>query len=501
MKEVTVFALFAIMWTHSLMAWAQHGVAPQWGPDIELPAPPLSASARGFLYSNMGVFSSGKRVVFLHKEDAPTAVFYTYSYDGVNWSTPQLFAPASLVIGLNSPVVIADHQDTLHVIWASQLPKALYYTKMDSALNVVLDSVRIADNPQNNAFHDMYLTHDLQGRIHAMWNEGDAKVDTAESFYSRSLDGGRTWESKVMLTVDDDTSSVFPRGQFNAYGGDTLAIAWRNKISDNNWDIQMTISTDGGASWGAPFTVNPSANDQGDPDVVIDPYGRIHLFYHEAPVGNLYNGIRIVYGYSDDLGATWHPSSVFYNNVISRNEKSRLVEGSRYDAVNDVLWTFWKEEDLPGHQGGDMLAAYSLDRGMSWSVPEYVTDRHDTSIGYKAVALLPNGNVGINYELPNYPDSGKFRVFYKERARVVTAVKPSALAQQVRVYPDPTTDAIRLDIGPEHVKRLEIFTAAGRRIGRYQDVKTIDVSHLTQGLYFIRVYTADRFLTGRFIKK
>ncbi len=197
---------------------AQHGVGSQWSQDVPLPSPPGSDNFRGLLYSNMGALSNGKRVVIVNNLGGIGRTFYTYSYNGLTWSNQKLFAPDTMVTGLHNLKMIADHTDTLRFVWVSKNPTVLYYSEMDSALHLVSDTIRISDNPDYDSFDDMYITTDLKGRIHVMWNEGKTGESGIfpEAYYSRSVDGGKTWSPKVRLSNNDGKRSSFPRGQFNA---------------------------------------------------------------------------------------------------------------------------------------------------------------------------------------------------------------------------------------------------------------------------------------------
>ena len=446
-----------------LLVHAQHGVSPDWGPEIKLPAPQGSSSIRGFLYSNMGVLSNGRRVVVLNRQDGKKGPYITYSDDGIHWSTPVLFAPDTLVIGLYNLKMIAGPDDRLHFVWAGHQPEALYYSQMNADLHMLLDSVRIADHPDFHSFDDMYLSIDRKGRIHIMWNEGKTGEVIPEVYYSNSEDGGSSWKEKVRLSNDDGMPSSFPRGQYSACNGDTIAIVWRDSTAgppNDHWNLNIVVSFDGGNTWSAPSFIRPSSNKQSDPDLVIDDRGRFHLFFHESPLGNQYLGVRVKYGWSDDFGLTWHPDGSF--TTISRDQRSYLVEGSRYDYRHGVLWTFWKEEDLGGRQGGDMLASYSLDRGKSWSEPEYVSDHGDTSIGYKSVDLLPDGGVAVNYELPNYPEEGKLWVFYRERVPVSLTTVVENTIGPLRIYPIPSKDKIIIENILPETEEILLFDLNGR---------------------------------------
>ncbi len=430
----------------SFYAISQHGVDPSWAPEVVLPTPAASQNVRGFLYSNMAVLSNTKRIVFYSERDAPSKIYYVYSYDGVNWTNPIPFNPIGAV-GINSIKLSSDQNDNLNIVWNSRVPSGLYYTKMDSAFNTIIAATKISDAPKNGGSNNgVYLTIDLQDRIHVMWHNGninDTSIIT-ECFYAQSIDGGDSFSSPVQISQTPSKSSAFPRGQYNAYGGDSLAIFWRDYVSSNNWDIKMVVSTDGGKNWSLPATINQSQDSQGDPDLVIDPQGRFHLFYHHAPKNNPYRGIRVVYGYSDDLGQTWMPSSNFYSNPVSANQRSYLVEGSRYDLARNVLWTFWKEEDLPGLKGGDTMASFSTDRGQTWSTPQYISDQGTTSIGFKAVALMPDGRVCVNYEVPNFPTNGEIRVVYREQLKSTVGINEYIQNSGLSIYPNPTHNYITI---------------------------------------------------------
>ncbi len=475
----------------SYYAFSQHGVDPSWSAEVILPTPEASPNVRGFLYSNMAVLSDMKRIVFYSERDAASHIYFAYSHDGVNWTGPIPFNPVSAV-GINSIKVISDQNDNLHVVWNSHVPSGLYYTKMDSAFNVIIASTKIADAPLNGGSNNgVYLTVDLKDRIHVMWHNGNVN-DTSiivECFYSQSTDGGNSFSTPVQISQTPSKSSAFPRGQYNAYGGDSLAIFWRDYVSANNWDIKMSVSTDGGLNWSLPTTINESPDYQGDPDLVIDPQGRFHLFYHHAPKDNPYWGIRVVYGYSDDLGKTWTPSSNFYSNPVCANQRSYLVEGSRYDKSNNVLWTFWKEEDLPGLKGGDMMASYSIDRGSTWSAPQYITDQGDTSIGFKSVALMPNGKICVNYEVPNFPTSGEIRVIYREQLNSTVGISDLDQKYKLAVFPNPTGNYIIISAGDNvEFETIDIYNLLGEKLFSitFKNNVPIDLSDLDNGIYILK---------------
>lgn len=75
------------------------------------------------------------------------------------------------------------------------------------------------------------------------------------------------------------------------------------------------------------------------------------------------------------------------------------------------------------------------------------------------------------------------------------------LAKQLRVYPNPSTDFINLEL-PEGAN-YKIIDAAGRLMmadEKSRSTERIDISGLQQGIYFVQVLHEDNAATMRFLK-
>ncbi len=78
------------------------------------------------------------------------------------------------------------------------------------------------------------------------------------------------------------------------------------------------------------------------------------------------------------------------------------------------------------------------------------------------------------------------------------------LTENCRVYPVPATSDLYVS-GIENVSLLEIFDVMGNRIISEQcggvDIKTLNISHLARGIYFIRLTTPLGAVMKRFVKE
>jgi hypothetical protein len=81
------------------------------------------------------------------------------------------------------------------------------------------------------------------------------------------------------------------------------------------------------------------------------------------------------------------------------------------------------------------------------------------------------------------------------------AIDENAIASNISVYPNPTTGELRIESGELRISNVEIFDVYGRKVSSsvsFMSPETmIDVSHLTAGIYILKIFTE----AGAVIKK
>ncbi|NND88767.1 MAG: T9SS type A sorting domain-containing protein [Flavobacteriaceae bacterium] len=71
---------------------------------------------------------------------------------------------------------------------------------------------------------------------------------------------------------------------------------------------------------------------------------------------------------------------------------------------------------------------------------------------------------------------------------------------QIALYPNPTRDILHLEI-PFQDFTIEIYNTQGQRIRQLTNENTFDLSDLKSGMYFMKINTASREITRKFIKE
>jgi len=68
------------------------------------------------------------------------------------------------------------------------------------------------------------------------------------------------------------------------------------------------------------------------------------------------------------------------------------------------------------------------------------------------------------------------------------------------IYPNPVKDILNLE-GLDNIEGYAIYDITGRKIDQFtNNIKKIDVSHLTNGLYLLEVNTNNGQVSKKFIK-
>jgi hypothetical protein len=146
------------------------------------------------------------------------------------------------------------------------------------------------------------------GTVHVAWwawDDGNILVATSRDF-------GDTWASAVK--VNPEAGSVplaeppegsgpffppFPSIAVDAAG--LLYIAWQD-YATGNWDILLSRSEDGGATWSPPVRVNDDASEnQWMVALGVDVDNVLHAAWYDGRTGNT----NVMYATSSDKGNTW----------------------------------------------------------------------------------------------------------------------------------------------------------------------------------------------------
>lgn len=234
-------------------------------------------------YLTIQSFGDGLATNITFKKKIPTATNFQDSAIHVNSNAYKLVQFTSMDV---------DSKGQIHVTFAGTLDSlnwSLYYAKSKDGGNTFIPETKIADfhiprlsgdEPESNVVgvdqDRLYpCPHTVvdksggnyDGYLYTVWTANGAtqkKTEGLDIYFSRSKDGGNTWESAYVLNDDQlpDSHQFYPSIAVSPKG--TLVITWYDRREDaENLQTRyyMTYSEDGGSTFAPNFAVSSEAAD------------------------------------------------------------------------------------------------------------------------------------------------------------------------------------------------------------------------------------------------
>ena len=262
------------------------------------------------------------------------------------------------------------------------------------------------------------------------WNPKSAEIEKCGVMVSDDL--GMTWREAGVFNLH---AAMAPTGFMQLKDGSVALFGQTFKLKTvpkrGGQDIWMSISKDGGLSWGEPRIVATADKDICEPCVLRSPDGReLCLLMRE----NGYKGYSMMC-FSSDEGETWtKPVDSPWWLTGDRHEGVMLPDGRYVIAFRDrarrsaiggqyVAWVgTW--DDIKNRRPGQ----YRIHLMRHYRSEKYGWSRFDT--GYSGVELLPNGEIVCTTYIRIWPDERKQSVvctrFRIEETDAIAAKTPAS---------------------------------------------------------------------------
>lgn len=205
----------------------------------------------------------------------------------------------------------------------------------------------------------------------------------------------------------------------------------------NKPDIFSRYSTDGGATWSNPVTVNDDVNTVNNhnffPAIWTDKYnGRLYVKWYDSRNSALSDSMDVYATYSDDGGVTFKPNQRITNKMfkIRINTGTAPVYQGDYDAIvshgntSMLVWTDFRNNSYGSYTG------YFPDYAMRVTPNAVVLQQAADSIGvYLTVPAvkLYEDNVTFTATVSPTPATGAFQFVFPSGSNVLTNVPDSLL--------------------------------------------------------------------------
>ena len=218
-------------------------------------------------------------------------------------------------------------------------------------------------------------------------------------FVSVSEDGGRTWGGPIAVhttTADfDDKEAIVVDNQPGSPYRGRVYVGWDTATADRRQPMRFSYSSDGGASYRSPVTIDDRGANIGIIPMV-GPGGVVHAVWTRF-IGN---DPTLVAARSTDGGDTWSEPVAIADLRAAGLANARtggITPTAAIDPRSGILYAAWQDGRFsPGID--QVVLSRSVDGGQTWSAPQRVSDGPlDAANFTPALAVTPSGIVGLAY--------------------------------------------------------------------------------------------------------
>jgi len=205
-----------------------------------------------------------------------------------------------------------------------------------------------------------------------------------------------------------------------------------------------------------------------------------------------YDGTYVGFAYNNDGGSIWS------------------VAGTVQDDMRDLYLTFYAWESWPAGQTGVSVAAiFAVYEGidtLGFTVLDTKTEPFDPAMadgdGWVAFAIsetlpeLAEGKellIGFDLVTESVDDSWFSFDNFMLIVSPVTGIEDIAGQENIKVFPNPTSDFITVQIENNLLNSYTMFSVTGQEVlsGTLNQNNTIDVRLLNKGIYFLKIENSN----------
>jgi hypothetical protein len=213
----------------------------------------------------------------------------------------------------------------------------------------------LAVNPTNsNNIVAIWIAHDFSGNVASV-----------------SLDGGTTWQNVAVAGISQCTGGTANNGADPWLAFAPNGVLYAESFSDESIDVSRSL--DGGLTWGSPIIVSGTAGASDRASITAGPANG-NLVYAAWNTGFLGGTPTVQFTRTTDGGQTWEP-----NRAIYTAPSGDLVWNAKVESLPDgTLVCIFTEAILTGvvkkvpQYNYALSVMRSTDKGQTWSAPTKV---------------------------------------------------------------------------------------------------------------------------------
>ncbi|MCK4445105.1 MAG: PKD domain-containing protein, partial [Thermoplasmata archaeon] len=301
------------------------------------------------------------------------------------------------------PSIAIDSEGGIHVVWwDNQDPNQnrrddVYYSKSIDGGRTFQTSVRVNDDIEYTSQWSPAVVVNDNLDVYVVWaDDRDSNHYFSASYYfSKSTDGGQSFSADVKVNNFPGGSCALSHGpDIGSLGNSAIFVAWEDckPGAAGGRDIYFSKSLNGGYSFVPEMIVNDDGTNKGQAwaTMDVDKWGVIYLAFADNRNWDE-KGSDIYFSKSTDQGKSFESNVRVNDDTGYLNQTKPSIFVDNEGNVN-VVW----EDMVHDYPGADIRFARSTDGGKTFGSSVVVNDIPVPSQhGYPDVAVSPRGDVYV----------------------------------------------------------------------------------------------------------
>jgi len=311
-----------------------------------------------------------------------------------------------------SPSIVVSESEEIYVVWSDTRYGTfqIFFAKSDDGGLTFFPNVPIGESlPLNHSQEFPTLAMDSNQNLFVAWKEvspdlGDDKF-SGRIYFSKSMDDGISWMEKIIVDGSVPVRSAQQNPNMIVDDSDNIYIAWMDTRRGNP-DIFFSKSQDGGITWEESAWVSEAFSGRSweiHPSIGIDAVGNLYIAYTHTPYYDIF------VAKSFDGGENW--SSIRVDNTRRRytaNLNPSLAVNA--DGIIAVVWSDTRHSrwrfpppfQLPGYlkykNNYDIFIGVSSDQGESFTNLKVSDSFNKDFEFFPSVSLNETGEIFIAWQ-------------------------------------------------------------------------------------------------------
>jgi hypothetical protein len=287
---------------------------------------------------------------------------------------PVLLNPTQTILGFGPAVAVED--DLACAVWTETFPNYFVWASVSDGRGIDWSTPVRLDSDVINEAKITSLSSALisGGVIHVSWRDDRGNGTDDEIYYTRSLDGGLSWELDRRVDHGYPTGANPVRSLEMAADSPYVYLAVRVDGITGNDEIWVAASSDDGATFAPAAYISSLPAGTADAinvDVAADG-ASCHVAWADDRQGT---GEEVWYQRSDDAGATWLAADVQLDaspGGAGDTQSSTMVIG----VDGDLVAVSWLEERTSA-SNEELYLNLSQDGGATWLAADVKVGNYD----------------------------------------------------------------------------------------------------------------------------